>query len=87
MWARPNYPPPPKKHEKRSFEKRGVGEFLWKNKFAIVTGALLYAGGTVLWNWWKTRRAESAAEKAALDAMKTIEESEALEMAKKAGRD
>jgi hypothetical protein len=67
------YPPlPEKKLEKRSLEKRGPVEFLWRNKFAILTGAALYAGGTWLWNWWKTRKAERAAEKAVLEAVNAI---------------
>lgn len=69
---KPWYPAPENKHEKRSLEKRGPVEFLWRNKFAILTGAALYAGGTWLWNWWKTRKAERAAEKAALEAVKVI---------------
>jgi hypothetical protein len=51
----PLYPLPEKTHEKRSLEKRGGPvDFLWRNKFAVLTGAALYASGTWLWNWWKT---------------------------------
>jgi hypothetical protein len=69
---KPWYPPEEKKLAKRSLEKRGPVEFLWRNKFAILTGAALYAGGTWLWNWWKTRKAERAAEKSVLEAVKAI---------------
>jgi hypothetical protein len=75
---KPWYPPPEKTHEKRSLEKRGTAEYLWRNKFAVLTGAALYAGGTWLWNWWKTRKAERAAEKAALEVVKAINGTEML---------
>jgi hypothetical protein len=68
----PMYPAEETKHEKRSLEKRHVGDYLCRNKFAILTGAALFAGGTWLWNWWKTRKVERAAEKAALEAVRWI---------------